>query len=89
MSILSFFIVFIVVLGVVACMLFFTDYKNPKNYLHKYFIFFLGIVLIVASELNSEFLNISLNTNIMFILLPFILFTLTYLTIYNLNNKNI
>ena len=80
---------YIVVLGVVACMLFFTDYKNPKNYLHKYFIFFLGIVLIVASELNSEFLNISLNTNIMFILLPFILFTLTYLTIYNLNKKNI
>ena len=80
---------YIVVLGVLATILIFTNDKNPKNNLFRSLIFFIGISFIVVSEVNSEFLNLSFTNNLIFILLPLIIFILTYLMIFELNKKNI
>ena len=81
--------IYILVLGLLASILLFSNKSNPKNYFFKYLIFFIGIILITLSELNSEFLNISIINNIIFILFPFMFFLIEYLAIFNLNKKNI
>ena len=80
---------YIIVLGVFATILIFTNDKNPKTNLFRSLIFFIGISFIVVSEVNSEFLNLSLINNFIFILLPLIIFIFTYLTIFELNKKSI
>lgn len=80
---------YIVVLGVLATILIFTNDKNPKNTIFRSLIFFIGISFIVVSEINSEFLNLSLMNNLIFILLPLIIFIFTYMVIFELNKRNI
>ena len=80
---------YIVVLGIIATILFFTNDKNPKNSIFKSLIFFTGISFIVMSEINSEFLNLSLMNSLIFILLPLIIFIFIYLVIFELNKKSI
>ena len=80
---------YIVVLGVLATILIFTNDKNPKNTIFRSLIFFIGISFIVVSEINSEFLNLSLMNNLIFILLPLIIFIFTYMVIFELSKRNI
>jgi|TARA_B100000929_G_scaffold207627_1_gene165455 lipopolysaccharide export system permease protein len=80
---------YILVLGLLAAILIFTNDKNPKNSIFKSLIFFTGISFIVASEVNSEFLNLSLMNNLIFILLPLIIFIFIYLVIFELNKRSI
>jgi len=76
-------------LGIIASLLIFTDIKNPKYPKYRIIVFLGGILCLVLSELNSEFLNKSILNNFIFISFPLIIFVLVYLNIINLNKKNI
>ncbi len=76
------------ILALVVCILFYANEKNPKIYLNNYFIFIIGILFLVFSETSSEFLNHSIINNILLILLPSLIFILTYLLLLNFNKKN-
>tara|TARA_Y100000591_G_scaffold330456_1_gene361516 strand:+ start:812 stop:1945 length:1134 start_codon:yes stop_codon:yes gene_type:complete len=80
---------YIIILGTVASLLIFSNNQNKKNFSYELLIFAIGFFIIIFSELNSEFLNISIRNNLFFVLLPFILFIIVYSTIFNLNNKSI
>ena len=81
--------IYIILLGLIATILIFTNENSPKQTSQKLLIFFIGIICIILSEINSEFLNISIINNIFFMLLPLIIFFILYLFIFNLNQKNI
>ena len=81
--------VYIIILGMIAAILFFTNEKNSKHIINKSLIFFIGLICVVLSEINSEFLSISLINNIISIMLPAIIFFLCYLFLFNLNKKSI
>ena len=80
---------YIIILGIVASILLFTNDKSPKNYIYKLSIFIAGLIFTIISELNSEFLDISIKHNLVVSLMPLVIFVLSYLTILNLNKKNI
>ena len=80
---------YIIVLGVVAAMLIFLNEKSHKHSSHKFLILFLGLLCVISSELNSEFLSISFINNIFLVFLPILIFILTYIGIFNLSKKNI
>ena len=80
---------YLISLGIIASILFFTNDKSSKNYIYKLSIFLLGLIFIILSELNSEFLDISLETNILISLIPLMLFMFSYLAVFNLSKKNI
>ena len=81
--------IYIIVLGVVASILLFANERSPKNYIYKASIFTAGLIFTIISELNSEFLDISLKQNLIVGLIPILIFVISYLTILNLNKKNI
>ncbi len=81
--------IYIIVLGVVASILLFANERSPKNYIYKASIFTAGLIFTIISELNSEFLDISLKQNLIVVLIPILIFVISYLTILNLNKKNI
>ena len=81
--------IYIIILGMIAAILFFTNEKNSKYIINKSLIFFIGLVCIVLSEINSVFLSISLIKNIISIMLPAIIFVLCYLFLFNLSKKSI
>ena len=81
--------IYIILLGLIATILIFTNENSPKQTSQKFLIFFIGIICIILSEINSEFLNISIINNIFFMLLPLIIFFILYLFVFNLNQKNI
>tara|TARA_B100000029_G_scaffold86291_1_gene76570 strand:+ start:1006 stop:2142 length:1137 start_codon:yes stop_codon:yes gene_type:complete len=81
--------IYILILGTVATFLLFINEKNSKNSFYKWSVFLIGIFLIVLSEINSQFLNTSFEKNLMLMILPSIIFILTYITILSLNSKNI
>ena len=76
------------ILVLIASMLLFNNDRNPKFYFNNYLIFFVGILFIIFSEITSEFLNVSILNNIIFIFLPTLIFVFTYLIIIRLNKKN-
>ena len=78
---------YIIVLGIIAATLIFTNDKYKNNSAVKILIFFTGIVFSIISEVNAEFLNISFLNNLLFIFLPLIIFFSIYILILNLNNK--
>ena len=81
--------IYIITLAVVATMLLFTNDKNPRNFLIKLAIFFLGLAINVLSEVNAEFLNISTTNNLIIVLTPLIMLVLFYIFLINLNKKHI
>ncbi len=81
--------IYIIILGMIAAILFFTNEKNSKYIINKSLIFFIGLICIVISEINSEFLSISLINNIISIMLPAIIFFSCYLFLFNLSKKSI
>ena len=81
--------IYIIVLGVVASILLFANERSPKNYIYKASIFTAGLIFTIISELNSEFLDISLKQNLIVVLIPILIFVISYLIILNLNKKNI
>ena len=68
-------------------MLVFLNDKNPKYSLQKIFVFLFGILCIILSELNSEFLNLSIINNIIILLLPLLIFILVLMVLININRK--
>ena len=73
---------YIILLGTVASLLIFSNNQNKKNFSYELLIFAIGFFIIIFSELNSEFLNISIRNNLFYTLLPFIfllLFTQQFL----------
>ena len=73
--------IYIIVLGVVASILLFANERSPKNYIYKASIFTAGLIFTIISELNSEFLDISLKQNLIVVLIPILIFVISYLTI--------
>ena len=80
---------YIILLGIIASLLIFSNKQNIKNFSYELIIFSIGFIIIVFSELNSEFLNTSVGNNLIYILIPFMLFIIIYIAIFNLNNKSI
>ena len=78
---------YLIVVGIMASILIFSNEKNPKFFLHKITIFLIGLLSVVISEINSELINNSLQNNILFVSLPFIIFIMGYLAVLNLNNR--
>ncbi len=81
--------IYIITLGVLACLLFFNNIKSRKYQINKLIIFITGLICIVVSEINSEFINISIIKNSMVFLSPTIIFILIYFSIFNLNMKKV
>ena len=81
--------IYIITLGVLACLLFFNNIKSTKYQINKLIIFITGLICIVVSEINSEFINISIIKNSMVFLSPTIIFILIYFSIFNLNMKKV
>ena len=69
-------------------LLIFIDVKNIKYSKYRNSIFLLGILCLILSELNSEFLNMSLINNFIMVLLPLMIFTFLYFKIFNMNRRN-
>ena len=80
---------YIIVLGVVAAMLIFLNEKSHKYSSHRFLILFFGLLCVISSELNSEFLSISFTNNLFLVFLPMLIFILTYIGIFNLSKKSI
>ena len=78
---------YLIVVGIMASILIFSNDRKPKFIMNKIIIFSIGILCIIISEVNSELINLSLQSNILFISLPFIIFFMGYIAILNLNNK--
>ena len=78
---------YLIVVGIMASILIFSNDRKPKFIINKIIIFSIGILCIIISEVNSELINLSLQSNILFISLPFIIFFMGYIAILNLNNK--
>ncbi len=79
--------IYIIALALITCMLVFLNDKNPKYSLQKIFVFLFGILCIILSELNSEFLNLSIINNIIILLLPLLIFILVLMVLININRK--
>ncbi len=80
---------YILIIGAVASMLVFANERNPNYSKNRILIFFIGLLLIVFSELNSHFIGLSIIKNIFVILFPSITFIIAYFSILNLNRRNI
>ena len=72
-----------------AATLIFLSEKSSNYSLYRFLIFLAGILSIVISEINSEFLNLSTINNIIIMFIPLIIFIFSYLTILNFNRRNI
>jgi len=80
--------IYILILGIFATLLIFFNQKNSKNLLYKWIVFSGGILIIILSEINSQFIN-SNKINLIYIILPSLILITTYMLIFNLNKKNI
>ena len=78
---------YLIISGLIAASLILTNERNPNYSKFKLYIFFIGIVLIIISEINSELLNMSLINNMLFLFLPILIILFTYFIIFNLNKK--
>ncbi len=78
---------YIIIAGMLAGILIFLSEKNSNYSLHRFLVFFAGILSIVISEINSEFLNLSTINNIIIIFIPLVIFSFSYLTIFNFNRR--
>ena len=78
---------YLIVVGIMASILIFSNDRKPNFIFNKIIIFSIGILCIIISEVNSELINLSLQSNILFISLPFIIFFMGYIAILSLNNK--
>ena len=79
--------IYILVLGMVASFLILINKTNPKNNLYKVLILFSGLIFLIFSELNSEFISLRLLKNMVWMFLPLLFLISSYLLISNLNKK--
>ena len=77
------------ILGIIASFLILINKTNSKNNLYKILILIAGLIFLILSEINSEFINLSLSNNIFGVFLPVIFFIFAYILILNLNKKTI
>ena len=71
----------------VASFLILINKTNPKNNLYKVLILFSGLIFLIFSELNSEFISLRLLKNMVWMFLPLLFLISSYLLISNLNKK--
>tara|TARA_B100000579_G_scaffold165980_1_gene134793 strand:- start:1137 stop:2288 length:1152 start_codon:yes stop_codon:yes gene_type:complete len=72
---------YLFLIAVIACFLL-TRYKETHKYkLHKIYIFALGIVTIIFSEMSVNYAGKNLNSTIVFYILPLLLTIIAYLTL--------
>ena len=79
--------IYIIVAGLLASILIFFNDKNPNYKTNRIYIFLLGLICIILSEIQSEYFVNSITQNTLLIFLPFIIFIILYLTIFNFYRK--
>jgi len=70
--------VYIITIGLLASLIIFISTKDTKYLKNKIIIFLIGIIFIIFSEVNSEFINTSVINNIIIILMPILLIIIAY-----------
>ena len=78
---------YIIIIGLLASILFFINNKSPKFKINRILIFFLGLICVIFSEINSEFLNLSITNNTFLTCMPLFIFILVYFSIFNSQRK--
>ena len=73
--------VYIIILSLLSSLLILKSKVNKFRNSFKYFIFFIGFLVIIFSELSYKFLSYTLEIEILFLLLPIIFVFLFYLNI--------
>ena len=72
--------VYLLLLSMIACLLFFISKENKRFTLYKYIIFFIGITAIISSELSLRY--VSNNTIGFYFFITFPLFSILSLYIF-------
>jgi len=78
---------YIIIIGLLASILFFINNKSPKFKINRILIFLLGLICVIFSEINSEFLNLSITKNTFLTCMPLFIFILVYFSIFNSQRK--
>ena len=73
--------VYIIILSLLSSLLILKSKVNKFRNSFKYFIFFIGFLVIIFSELSYKFLSYTLEIEILFLLLPIIFVFIFYLNI--------
>jgi len=81
--------IYLITIGLIASLILFTNSKDSKYLYFKSLIFILGLIIIVFSEINSEYLSFSMITNSIIIITPFITIIFSYLGIFKLIYRNL
>jgi hypothetical protein len=59
-----------------------TSKENKNYYQYRLLIFFIGLLIIIISELTLRFIDRSFLNNLIILIIPFILISILYLTMY-------
>ncbi len=80
---------YILIVGLIASFLILINKSNSKNNFYKILILSSGLFFLILSEVNSEFISLSISKNLISIFLPIIFFICSYILIFNLNKKSV
>jgi lipopolysaccharide export system permease protein len=73
---------YIPVLMLICLLLIITSKENKNYYQYRLLIFFIGLLIIIISELTLRFIDRSFLNNLIILIVPFILISILYLTMY-------
>ena len=73
---------YIPVLMLICLLLIITSKENKNYYQYRLLIFFIGLLIIIISELTLRFIDRSFLNNLIILIIPFILISILYLTMY-------
>ena len=80
--------IYLPLLSLLACLIFFTSKENKKFTFYRYIIFFAGIVAIVISEISLRYVSNSVLGLYFFIAFPLLTILGLYIFTYNKSKKN-
>ncbi|MDB9739280.1 LptF/LptG family permease [Candidatus Pelagibacter sp.] len=80
--------IYLPLLSLLACLIFFTSKENDKFIFYKYLIFSSGIIAIVISEISLRYVSNSFLGLYFFIIFPLLIVLFLYIFSYNKSKKN-
>ena len=80
--------IYLPLLSLLACLIFFTSKENNKFIFYKYLIFSSGIIAIVISEISLRYVSNSFLGLYFFIIFPLLIVLFLYIFSYNKSKKN-
>ena len=75
-------------LSLIACMIFFISKENKKFVFYKYIIFLIGVIIIVISEISVKYVSNNIFGLYFFTTFPLIIFLILYVFSYNKSKIN-